>query len=60
MLQPGDVVKPFDKLCDVQSDKAAIEITSRYGGKITSLNYAVGAMVKVKWTSSQVGLAAAA
>ncbi|EFJ47090.1 hypothetical protein VOLCADRAFT_61815 [Volvox carteri f. nagariensis] len=45
--QPGDVVSPFDKLCDVQSDKAAIEITSRYSGKVLALHHAVGAMVKV-------------
>ncbi|GLI70952.1 hypothetical protein VaNZ11_016051 [Volvox africanus] len=46
-VKPGDLVGPFDKLCDVQSDKAAIEITSRYGGKVLALHHAVGAMVKV-------------
>ncbi|KXZ47944.1 hypothetical protein GPECTOR_31g306 [Gonium pectorale] len=44
---PGDVVSPFEKLCDVQSDKASIEITSRYGGRVVTLHHTVGAMVKV-------------
>jgi hypothetical protein len=29
MLQEGDTVAQFDKVCEVQSDKASIEITSR-------------------------------
>jgi hypothetical protein len=31
----------------VQSDKATVEITSRYTGTITKLNFEVGDMVKV-------------
>lgn len=40
-------MKEFDKICEVQSDKATVEITSRYDGKILSLHYKVGDMAKV-------------
>ena len=33
----GDTLQQFDKVCEVQSDKAAVEITSRYEGVVTSL-----------------------
>ena len=36
-VQPGDEVKQFDKICQVQSDKANVEITSRFDGIIESL-----------------------
>ena len=37
----------FDKLVEVQSDKATVEITSPFAGKIESLAYEVGATAKV-------------
>jgi 2-oxoisovalerate dehydrogenase E2 component (dihydrolipoyl transacylase) len=40
-------VHEFDKICEVQSDKATVEITSRYHGKIKTLHYKVGDMAKV-------------
>lgn len=33
----GDTLQQFDKVCEVQSDKAVVEITSRYEGVVTSL-----------------------
>ncbi|KAL5277820.1 DBT family protein [Megaselia abdita] len=40
-VKPGDKVEQFDNLCEVQSDKASVTITSRYDGKITKLHYKV-------------------
>ena len=34
-------------MCEVQSDKATVEITSRYDGKIVKVNYQEGDIVKV-------------
>ena len=46
-VAPGDRIKQFDKVCEVQSDKATVEITSRYDGVVKELHYVVGAMAKV-------------
>ena len=37
----------FDRVCEVQSDKATVEITSRFDGIVDSLNGQVGDMVSV-------------
>ena len=37
----------FDRICEVQSDKATVEITSRYDGKVSSLHGEVGGMMNV-------------
>lgn len=34
-------MKQFDKICEVQSDKATVTITSRYDGVISKLHYEV-------------------
>ena len=41
------MVKQFDKIVEVQSDKATVEITSRYDGKITKLYHAEDTVAKV-------------
>ncbi|CZT48297.1 related to branched-chain alpha-keto acid dehydrogenase complex, E2 component precursor (lipoamide acyltransferase) [Rhynchosporium secalis] len=40
-------VEEWDKLCEVQSDKASVEITSRFAGVIKKLHYEAGDMAKV-------------
>ncbi|ELT99108.1 hypothetical protein CAPTEDRAFT_20550 [Capitella teleta] len=37
----GDTVAQFDSICEVQSDKASVTITSRYDGVISKLYYEV-------------------
>lgn len=46
-VQPGAVVQEFDPICEVQSDKASVEITSRYAGKIKRLMHKEGDVAKV-------------
>jgi 2-oxoisovalerate dehydrogenase E2 component (dihydrolipoyl transacylase) len=46
-VSPGDSIAQFDRVCEVQSDKATVEITSRYDGTVLTLNGAVGDMMIV-------------
>ncbi|XP_031113530.1 lipoamide acyltransferase component of branched-chain alpha-keto acid dehydrogenase complex, mitochondrial [Ipomoea triloba] len=46
-VQEGDQVEEFQPLCEVQSDKATIEITSRYKGKVSCILHVPGNIVKV-------------
>ncbi|ETK92490.1 hypothetical protein F441_04276 [Phytophthora nicotianae CJ01A1] len=46
-VKSGDEVKQFQNVCEVQSDKATVEITSRYDGIVTKVHYEVGEMAKV-------------
>ena len=40
-VSEGDKVAQFDSICEVQSDKASVTITSRYDGVISKLYYKV-------------------
>eukprot|EP01116_Phalansterium_solitarium_P008918 TRINITY_DN2288_c0_g1_i1.p1 TRINITY_DN2288_c0_g1~~TRINITY_DN2288_c0_g1_i1.p1 ORF type:complete len:508 (-),score=64.27 TRINITY_DN2288_c0_g1_i1:276-1799(-) len=46
-VKQGDTIKQFDLLCEVQSDKASVEITSRYDGIVARLHHNQGDMAKV-------------
>lgn len=46
-VEPGTRVEEFDNLVEVQSDKASVEITSRYTGTVIEYCYQVGEVAKV-------------
>lgn len=46
-VEPGARVEEFSPLCEVQSDKASVEITSRFTGTVKKLYYEAGEMAKV-------------
>ncbi|KAH7328676.1 2-oxoacid dehydrogenases acyltransferase-domain-containing protein [Stachybotrys elegans] len=46
-VEPGATVEEFSPLCEVQSDKASVEITSRFSGTVKKLYYEAGEMAKV-------------
>ncbi|OHF01324.1 2-oxoacid dehydrogenase acyltransferase [Colletotrichum orchidophilum] len=46
-VEPGARVEEFSPLCEVQSDKASVEITSRFSGVVKKLHYDAGDMAKV-------------
>jgi 2-oxoisovalerate dehydrogenase E2 component (dihydrolipoyl transacylase) len=46
-VSAGDTVEEFQPLCEVQSDKASIEITSRFQGVVERVHHQEGEVVKV-------------
>lgn len=48
-VKEGDTIKTFDRVCEVQSDKATVEITSRYAGVISKVHHGEGDIVKVRY-----------
>ena len=46
-IKEGDTIEQFQNICEVQSDKATVEITSRYDGVITKVHYEVGELAQV-------------
>ena len=46
-VKEGSAIKQFEKIAEVQSDKATVEITSRYDGTVEKLHYGVNDMAKV-------------
>ncbi|KAI1458988.1 2-oxoacid dehydrogenases acyltransferase-domain-containing protein [Annulohypoxylon moriforme] len=46
-VETGARVEEFSPLCEVQSDKASVEITSRFSGVVKKLHYEAGEMAKV-------------
>lgn len=40
-VEEGQSVSQFDNICEVQSDKASVTITSRFDGKIKKLHYSI-------------------
>jgi pyruvate/2-oxoglutarate dehydrogenase complex dihydrolipoamide acyltransferase (E2) component len=46
-IKAGDHLKEFDRVCEVQSDKATVEITSRFEGTVKELCYKAGQIAYV-------------
>lgn len=46
-VEPGSTVAEFDKICEVQSDKASVEISSRFAGKVLKLHHGLNDIAKV-------------
>ncbi|GAA6059122.1 hypothetical protein JCM10212_003869 [Sporobolomyces blumeae] len=54
LVEPGDTIQEFDPVAEVTSDKASVEITSPFTGRIKSLAGEPGQMLKVGTTLCQI------
>lgn len=41
-VKPGAVLNQFDHICEVQSDKATVDITSPYAGNVINVHVKAG------------------
>lgn len=46
-VKEGDVIQEFDPVCEVQSDKATVEIKSPFSGKVIKLHHKVRSQLAV-------------
>lgn len=46
-IKEGDMIEEFDSICEVQSDKATVEIKSPFNGRVKKLYYELSDMAKV-------------
>lgn len=46
-VAPGQAIHQFDPVAEVQSDKATVEITSRYDGTVAAVHYKPGDIARV-------------
>ena len=53
-VKVGDKVNQFDQLCEVQSDKASVTITSRYDGVIKKIYFEVKRKKYLIWMLSEI------
>ncbi|SGY63096.1 BQ5605_C007g04773 [Microbotryum silenes-dioicae] len=54
LIEDGQQIEMFDPIVEVMSDKATVEITSPYSGRVKALNGAVGDVIRVGKTLCEV------
>ncbi|KPV73063.1 uncharacterized protein RHOBADRAFT_38717 [Rhodotorula graminis WP1] len=54
LVKEGDTVEEFDPIVEVMSDKASVEITSPFSGRVVGLSGAAGDMLRVGNTLCEV------
>ncbi|SCV71661.1 BQ2448_3249 [Microbotryum intermedium] len=58
LIEDGQQIEMFDPIVEVMSDKATVEITSPYSGRVKALNGAVGDVIRVGKTLCEVEMEA--